>query len=367
MKLEILTPPPDGFILGRSLVGVGRLGSPSAAETWDDFLPQATTITVSRGGSTGHLNRLDGGRLAATFKGLDDLDLALTPGRAVRLRDDARGVVLFGGDLLDPITTDGRDYDLTTIVCTDVADTLANSPCSAAGVYGFEQTLGQRVAEVMGKTTAAVRVHGTDTPALLQANVHDADVGDHLTVACDSFEDAAWRPATDGAVDVFTDVAARPLVAFFTDDPADADLPSFASYTSVTVAYGTTDRIANVYDVTNHGRDAAGNAVDTTTTYTDITSAATYKRRKADVALSLTLDAVPLRAAELLAETSTVARVPTALTYRYGDLDVVLDLLDRVMVTRRGVWTTCAVVGITHTIQPVDGVHTVALTLKETS
>lgn len=365
MKLEILIPHPDGFILGRSLIGAGLLGAPTAGEYWVDVLEHAVTVTFSRGGSTGQLNRPDSGRLSATFKGVDpDEALWLFPGRRVRFVDDALpgAPVLWSGTVADVSVTTGDDYDLTVLTATDVVDDLTNSAVTTAGLRdGNLQTVRQRAAQVIGRSTSQLRFLGADTEAVLRANAYEASVADHLTIACDSVAGAAWRPTADGAVEVLTGVGSTPTVATFTDDPQ----ASAPGYTSLKVAYGTAENVVNVLEVTNRGTDLAGGAADDTTVHTNATSVATYGRRKGEAEFTLRADRVPARAAELLAEHAAVAWTPEELSYRYADLPAVLDLLDPVAVRRRDRSWAVVIVGQTHTIQPKNHVHNVTLTLKE--
>lgn len=365
MKLEILTPATGGFILGRARFGVDRLGSEGDPEEWVDVLDRATTVTFSRGGTTSELNAPDSGRLSATFKGVDpDVELWLTPGREVRVVDDQRvgEPVLWAGVVEDALVTGGGEYDLTTLVAVDTVGELAAATVRGTGQLTYAgHTLRERAGQVLGATSARLRFIGTDTPRHLRGNVHEGPATEHLTMAANSFAGAAWRVALDGVVEVVTglDDATTPPAATFSDK---GDTPH-TSYKALALSYATAD-VVNTLDVTNRGRNADGTADDDTTTHIDVTSAATYRRRKGEAVLNLLPQLVSARAAQIIAETAAVRLTPSGLTYRYRELAVGLDLLDKVTVERRGRRWPAVVVGQAHTIQPEQGVHDVTLTLK---
>lgn len=87
----------DGYILGHAVLGTDRLDD-TATYSWTSLVDEATSISVTRGGSSpGLVPRIDVGTLVATFvDGADPIDdPRLRPGTPLRLAARA------GGELLD--------------------------------------------------------------------------------------------------------------------------------------------------------------------------------------------------------------------------------------------------------------------------
>lgn len=360
VKLEVLSPNPDGFILGRDLIGAAELGAPSAPAVWVDVTPHAVTITASRGGNTSALNALDAGRLSATFKGIDPLtELWFRDGRTVRLSAD--GHTLWTGKVIDLAVTTGTEYDLATLTAADVVADLSASPVAGAG-RSTGQNLRARAQQVVAVSSSPLRYLGPATPALLRRTDAEGSVVEHLNAACDSFAGAAWRPALDGAVEVLGSLPATPVAAF--TDTAESGV----SYTALTVATATSETVVNVLTVTNRGHADVPGGAETTTVHLNPTSVATYGRRAGEAVLCLIPAALPARVGQILAERAAADWTPTSLAYRHADLGTPPpDLLERVEITRRDRTWTAAVVGIEHQIEPKNDRHLVTLTLKETA
>lgn len=93
MKVEVLAPPVNSFVVGRDLVGFGRVGDDP--EVWEDLIADAGAFTSSRGQVASGLSGLDVGSLNVPLKDVDpQLDSRLRSGRRVRVVDDSSRVVV---------------------------------------------------------------------------------------------------------------------------------------------------------------------------------------------------------------------------------------------------------------------------------
>ena len=162
MRVEILTAPETGFVIGRDLVGYATIGSDP--DVWTDLTPDAGTITATRGGTTSRVNALDVGTLTVPLKNADPVtDLRIRVGRHVRLYDDAADTVLWYGRIADIPATDEGTYTVTTLAATDAVDSLANTTRYDAGDYGMPDNLRERVARLATTATVPLRAVLTDT------------------------------------------------------------------------------------------------------------------------------------------------------------------------------------------------------------
>lgn len=198
----------------------------------------------------------------------------------------------------------------------------------------------------------------------LQANVHQGTAREHLDMSCDSILGAVWRPTADYRLEVLR----RPdtaIVATLSDRPVAEYVAHEAGYTAIDAGYAPGDSVINDVEVTNIGRDEAGEAVDVTSLYADNLSANTYGRKSVQVTTTL---ATPADVTDLgnatATDRSTPGWTPTRVAYRYADLDVIPDLYDVVEVIRKGNSWLCRVVGIAYEIRADTRTYT-TLTLRQ--
>lgn len=156
MKVEILSPPADSFVVGRDLVGFANVGSDP--DVWEDLIGDAGAFTAQRGGTTPRLNGVDVGTLTCPLKDADpESDLRLRVGRRVRLFDEDLGRVLWYGRISDIPAADEREYLVTTLVATDAVDELSNARLSGVGTPGTRDAIAARVAQLAETSTVVLR------------------------------------------------------------------------------------------------------------------------------------------------------------------------------------------------------------------
>lgn len=163
MRLELLTAPENGFIVGRDLVGFANVGNDP--DVWADITPGSGEIRADRGGSTSRPNARPAGVLTTSLRDADpDTDLRLRVGRRVRLYDDARGDVLWYGRITGvPAIEDydkdtGTDYRIVTLTAGDAVTEAANTTVPGTGpAYGKRENLRQRCARLGALSTVPVR------------------------------------------------------------------------------------------------------------------------------------------------------------------------------------------------------------------
>lgn len=87
VRLQVLAPRPDSFVLGRSRLGEGVLPGATYNDRWQDVTSRLNSLNVSRGGSVdGASTSIDTGRLTARFVDPDDVasNPIFSPNRLVR-------------------------------------------------------------------------------------------------------------------------------------------------------------------------------------------------------------------------------------------------------------------------------------------
>lgn len=164
MKVEVLAPPEESFVVGRDLVGHSKIGSDP--DVWEDLIDDAGAFTAQRGGTTSRLNALEVGLLSVPVKNADpETDFRLRVGRRIRLFDEARSKTLWFGRISDIPAFDEADYLVTTLAGADAVDELTQSTQKGAGTPGETQTLRQRVEE-LAKTATIPLVYVQDTASI---------------------------------------------------------------------------------------------------------------------------------------------------------------------------------------------------------
>lgn len=154
MKIELLSPPEDSFVVGRDLVGFAKVGN--EPDVWEDLLDVSGAFTAKRGGVK--VNGLDVGMLSVPVKDVDpEGDFRFRVGRHIRLYDEDRGNVLWYGRTYDLPATDEGDYTVTTLAGTDVLDSLANTSRYGAGTPGTTESLKSRVARLAASASVSLR------------------------------------------------------------------------------------------------------------------------------------------------------------------------------------------------------------------
>lgn len=160
MKLELLTAPDDGFIIGRDLIGYGKLGDDT--DTWTDITDSAGEIRASRGTEAGLLT-------VQLRDAAPDTDLRLRVGRRCRIYDPDRGHVLWYGRITGVPAVEyydkdtGDDYSIVTLTAGDVVAEATNNQVGNIGAPGVRDTLRQRVARI-GAVATVPLVHTWTNP-----------------------------------------------------------------------------------------------------------------------------------------------------------------------------------------------------------
>lgn len=202
MKVEILTPPDDSFVVGRDLVGFANVGD--SPDVWEDLIDDAGSFTAQRGGTSPALNALDVGTLSVPLRDADpETDDRLRVGRRVRLHDEDRETDLWFGRVADIPATDERDYLVTTLAASDPVDELTNARMSGVGTPGQTENLKARVERLGVASTVPLRyvwAGGVPVPAAASGWTARDDQGASIPVTAvpggfKTSNAASWTPS----------------------------------------------------------------------------------------------------------------------------------------------------------------------------
>lgn len=150
------------FILGRSQLGDAATPlapSDGAALEWSTILPDATSVSIRRGGTRdGLTTRIDVGTMIITLVNAADptTDLDIRPGAVLRAVHRDAGFTGFTGTLLDVDTqVDGPDT-IVTLTAVDAVAALANTTRHGAANPAWEWETWERRVERLMTTVAQV-------------------------------------------------------------------------------------------------------------------------------------------------------------------------------------------------------------------
>lgn len=375
LEAEVLQPV-GGFILGISHLGVDDLGDPDTDLAWVPYLCKARSVTSSRGGTrNGVTNSISVGDLNVTLVDAPPLETNpyLKPDAKFRLVYRPTSEPIYTGKILDVDQAEERDgstnkiHNFTTLVCVDAVKDHANvTRYGALGPAGGE-TFPERVERLAGSATAPVELPpATAGPYLLAPTLLDAPLVEHFDLVTDSVG-AYWWVDRFGVTQfrLALDPAA-PVAAF-----SDVRAPGNLEYSGIQKVYDTRS-VVNDLALTNQGIEIdpetfEASAIDTTTTYVDLTARATWGPRLGSIDTNLVDGDVAARAAEILSVSKDPVIQFVGLVWNGQDhlaTAAQLDVYSPVIVSRSGVDQNSRIIGIKHTITPTRWILDLAL-IKE--
>lgn len=371
-----------GFRLNSDRLGVGTLGAVATAYTWRDLLPDALSITITRGATVdGITTTTQVGTLAATVKTgpSQPPTLGLRPALPIRLRATATDTTAYTGtvgDLADQFDR-GRAVS-TTIPAADAVASLASTPRYGATA---PETWAGRAYRVMKSALVPWRfAPGSEavTAPAMSPTVYESTLDNHLQLITNSAAGRWWVDRHGVVVIAATDHPA-PVRLRFADTHAPAD-PLHRCYLDVGIAHDTR-ATCNTLEFKNHGAAVGANnewrADDRTLgPFEDITSRATWGIQREEIETCLELSdpkfvppntnpAKVLATKYLTGNANPRPRI-TSVTYdATADIDIacLLDIGDAIDIACRSIRQPSRIVGISHTITPAR--WTVTLTLVE--
>ncbi|MFC8733568.1 hypothetical protein ACFT5B_14155 [Luteimicrobium sp. NPDC057192] len=389
---QILTPGDEGFVLNRDELDTGALGDTATATAWTEYLCDATGVSINRGASVdGVTTTTQVGTANLTVYAQPDQPpgLGLRPNLPVRIRSKLTETVAYTGnvgDLTDTwrrsTTSVDRRFIANVPALDAVRDLAGITRYGALGIDRWSDRVRRVMASYRGRWDFAPGTRPDAYWPVCSRTVYESTLDKHLQLIANTSA-GRWYVDRDNVVRIELSnwsAQERPIRLEFSDEHDEFN-PRHRCYVDVVRTYDTRS-LVNDLTLANH--DAALNdqgqwqADDAGLgPFQDVTSAATWGVRHADVETSLETgpgdpdaDAVPTAdpVGDLVTEYTRDLANPavrfTSVTYNATkDVDVAcsLDVFDLVLVTNNGLTQQSRVIGIQHVITPDKWLVTLAL------
>lgn len=343
------------------------VGPPFVDETieWRDYLGDAQTINITRGGAI----TVDVGLLTAELIRSDDplAEEKILPGRPVRVALASTETPIFTGVVQDAHSGiervgGGLTRNRITVTAVDaVASHAKNTRYGAVtdGGVGHE-TWAERITRLgMSSDTPVALPEEPTTPYPWECQdvAYTSSLANHFNLACQTIG-ANWWVGADNVTRFRGPDAADSPATTFSDELEDA-----LQYLDIVIGAGT-KRIVNVLKIENRGRGNDGNTFDVATTFQDNDSVAAWGVRAASTDMSV-WDADTVlsgRAQEIFdAYADPVREVDQIVWDAMQDPSTAaaLDIQSSIGVLFGGEPFDTRIVGVTHEIGPASWIMTI--------